>query len=140
MKLSAHPWKVWASAVGVEGRGIQGSLGERLVDEVPEVLVVVAGDAALPGMGEQVLDREETAEVDRPRVSGLRGSFRALRRGLVEGHLGRLAAPSNELDERQVVHPVPPADQRSGIREEADELPWRGRVEDENPIERLIGD
>src|SRR5207253_9574856 len=126
--------------VRVEGRGIQRSLRERLVDDVPEVLVVVARDAALPRMGEQVLDREETAEVDWARFAVLRRSLGAPGRGFVEGHLDRFAAPANELHERQVVHPAAAADQGSGIREEANELLWRRRVEHEDPIERLIGD
>ena len=38
------------------------------------------------------------------------------------------------------MHPAAAADQGSGIREEANELLWRRRVEHEDPIERLIGD
>src|SRR3989442_2238249 len=70
---------------GVERVEVEGTPRERVDDDVPEVLVVMTGHAALPRLGEQVFDREEPAEVHRRPV--VRRSVYDRGRGLIERDL-----------------------------------------------------
>ena len=97
----------------------------------------MSGHAAFPGVGEQVLDREEPAEVDRRHL--VPRSFDRRGRSLVERDLEGLSRIADEFHEGEIVHAATARDQEARVRDSGDELPRRRSIEDEDPVERLIG-
>src|SRR5206468_5382221 len=105
--------------------------------DVPEVLVVMTGHAAFPGVGEQVLDREKPTEVHRCPV--VRRPFDDWGRGLVERDLEGLPRVADEFHKREIVHAPTASDQETGICESGQQVSrWSG-VKHQDSIERLVG-
>ncbi len=123
---------------GVEGARVERTSRECLGHEVPEVLVVVARHTAFPRVGEQVLDRKEPPEIDRDPLALLAGSRDHRGRGLVEGHVERLASVADELHEGEVVDTAAAGDQEPRVRHSGQELPRRRRIKDENAVEGFL--
>src|SRR5437870_4391401 len=69
-RLERAPSRVLARLLClVERARVEGALRERLVHDVAEMLVVMARDAAFPGVGQEVFHGEQPAEVDRTDVT-----------------------------------------------------------------------